>query len=179
VDASAGAESTSDTPAADPLAQAQAEAEQHKERFVRLQAEWDNFRKRTASERENERHRAAAHLVERLLPIIDDMERAIEHSASASAESLKEGIAAVHSKLVEVLKKEGLKTIDPAGEAFDANIHQAVGKVDDASMPDETVSQVYQKGYQMGDKVLRSAMVVVSQGGPKREIDDPKQEDNN
>jgi molecular chaperone GrpE len=158
----------------DHLAKAQAEADQFKDRLVRLQAEWDNFRKRTAAERDSERQRAAAKLVERLLPIIDDLERAIEHSSSASDDSLKDGVFAVHSKLIDVLKKEGLATIDPVGEAFDANIHQAVGKVDDSSVHDETVTQVYQKGYQMGDKVLRSAMVVVSQGGPKRQADDEK-----
>ncbi len=161
----------------DPLAAAQSEADQFKERFVRLQAEWDNFRKRTAQERESERRRATANLVERLLPILDDMERAIEHSTSASENPLKEGISAVHNKMHDVLKKDGLVTIDPVGEAFDANIHQAVGKVDDDSVFDETVVQVYQKGYQMGDRVLRSAMVVVSQGGPKRPTEDKDQTD--
>jgi molecular chaperone GrpE len=138
---------------------------------VRLQAEWDNFRKRTTAERVQERIRAAEGLVERLLPIVDDLERAIEHSATASEASLKEGIAAVYNKLAEVLQREGVRTLDPKGEAFNANTHQAVGKEEDASVPDETVTQVYQKGYEMGDRVLRPAMVVVSQGGPKREAE--------
>jgi molecular chaperone GrpE len=155
----------------DPLARAQAEADGFRDRFVRLQAEWDNFRKRTTAERAQERLRAAERLVERLLPIVDDLERAIEHSATANEASLKGGIAAVHTKLVEVLEREGVKTLDPKGEAFDAHTHQAVGKEDDASVPDETVTQVYQKGYEMGDRVLRPAMVVVSQGGPKREAE--------
>jgi molecular chaperone GrpE len=156
---------------ADPLACALAEADELRDRFARLQAEWDNFRKRTAAERVQERIRAAEALVERLLPIVDDLERAIEHSDTANEASLKEGIAAVHSKLTEVLEREGVKTINPVGEAFDANVHQAVGKEDDASVPDETVTKVYQKGYGMGDRVLRTAMVVVSQGGPKREVE--------
>ncbi|MDR2105974.1 MAG: nucleotide exchange factor GrpE [Coriobacteriales bacterium] len=155
----------------DPLSQARAEADEFRDRFVRLQAEWDNFRRRTASERTQERIRAAEGLVERLLPIVDDLERAIEHSDTANEASLKEGIAAVYNKLVEVLEREGVKVIDPTGEAFDANLHQAVGKAEDASVPDETVVQLYQKGYQMGDRVLRSAMVVVSQGGPKRDAE--------
>jgi molecular chaperone GrpE len=155
----------------DELEQARAEAAEMRDRFVRLQAEWDNFRKRTALEREQERVRAAERLVERLLPIVDDLERAIEHSVSAQESSLREGIAAVYSKLCEVLEREGVKTINPIGEPFDANLHQAVGKQDDASVPDETVTQVYQKGYGMGDRVLRPAMVVVSQGGPKREAE--------
>jgi molecular chaperone GrpE len=151
------------------LDQARAEADEFRDRFVRLQAEWDNFRKRTSAEREQERKRAAERLVERLLPIVDDLERAIEHSDTANEASLKEGIAAVYSKLTDVLTREGVTTIDPVGDAFDANMHQAVGKADDPSVPDETVTQVYQKGYEMGDRVLRAAMVVVSQGGPKRE----------
>jgi molecular chaperone GrpE len=150
----------------DPLAQAQAEAEEARDRFVRLQAEWDNFRKRTAAEREQERSRAAASLVERLLPIVDDLERATEHFDTANADALREGITAVLSKLTEVLERAGVKTINPVGKPFDANLHQAVGKEDNASVPDETVTQVYQKGYEMGDRVLRSAVVVVSQGGP-------------
>jgi molecular chaperone GrpE len=153
----------------DPLSRALAEADELRDRFIRLQAEWDNFRKRTAAERVQERIRAAEGLVERLLPIVDDLERAIEHSDTANETSLKEGIAAVHNKLTDVLRREGVKTIDPVGEAFDANMHQAVGKEDDLSVPDETVTKVYQKGYGMGDRVLRTAMVVVSQGGPKRE----------
>jgi molecular chaperone GrpE len=166
-----GLEGSSDLEELDELGQARAEADELRDRFTRLQAEWDNFRKRTAAEREQERARATERLIERLLPIVDDLERAIEHSKTANATSLKEGIAAVYSKLSEVLKREGLKTIDPSGEAFDANLHQAVGKEDDADVPDETVTQVYQKGYGMGERVLRPAMVVVSQGGPKREAE--------
>ena len=155
----------------DPLAKAQAETEEVRDRFVRLQAEWDNYRKRTVSEREQERRRAAEKLVERLLPVVDDLERAIEHSDTASEESLKEGIAAVYNKLNDVLVREGVKVINPVGEAFDAVVHQAVGKQNDESVPDETVVQVYQKGYEMGGRVLRTAMVVVSEGGPKREVE--------
>ncbi|MCL1847864.1 MAG: nucleotide exchange factor GrpE [Coriobacteriia bacterium] len=154
------------------LVMAQAEAEEYRDRFLRLQAEWDNFRKRTDQERVQERQRAAEGLVERLLPVMDDLERAIAHSDSASVESLKGGIEAVYNKLQDVLKKEGVKVLDPEGEAFDALLHQAVGKQTDESVPDETVAQVYQKGYEMGGRVLRSAMVVVTEGGPKRESED-------
>jgi len=154
---------------ADPLAQAQAQADEMRDKYLRLQAEWENYRKRTNTEREQERRRAAENLVERLLPIVDDLERAIEHSDTANEDSLKGGIAAVYNKLNEVLTKEGVKVIDPVGEAFDAKVHQAVGKHDDPGLPDETVTQVYQKGYEMGGRVLRTAMVVVSAGGPKRE----------
>ena len=82
---------------------------------------------------------------------------------------LLDGVSAVHTKMVDVLKKDGVEVIDPQGEAFDALEAQAVATVDDANVPDETVAEVYQKGYKMGSKVLRPAMVTVTSGGPKRE----------
>jgi len=144
------------------LALARAEAEEYRDRYLRLQAEWDNYRKRTSLEREAERGRASAHLVEKLLPIIDDLERAIEHSDTADALSLQEGIQAVYAKLEDVLSKQGVVTINPLGEPFDAHKHSAVGIAVDALLPEETVVQVYQKGYEMAGRLLRSAMVIVS-----------------
>lgn len=144
------------------LAKALEEADELRERHLRLKAEWDNYRKRTESERADERSRAAQHLVEKLLPIMDDLERAIDHSDGASEESLKDGVAQVCSKLQGVLSTEGVKVINPLGEPFDANLHSAISKVEDKKVPDETVLEVYQKGYVMGSRVLRPAMVVVS-----------------
>ena len=77
---------------------------------------------------------------------------------------------AVRSKLLSVFDGEGVEAIDPKGEAFDCNIHQAVGRVEDASQYDETVNDVYQKGYRMGGKVLRPAMVTVTYGGETRPV---------
>lgn len=154
----------------DELAAAKAEAAEAKDRYLRLQAEWDNFRKRSASERADERNRACERLVSNLLPVVDDFERAIAHAKEdPDAETLVDGITAVHSKLVGVLEKEQVSVIDPKGEAFDATRHQAVSKKEDDSIPDETVTEVFQKGYAMGGKILRPAMVVISSGGPVRE----------
>ena len=108
-------------------------------------------------------------LVTSLLPVIDDFERTIDYATKNGEGGLFDGVKAVHAKLVDVLKKDGVEVIDPAGEAFDALEAQAVATVDDASVPDETVSEVYQRGYKMGTKVLRPAMVTVTSGGPKRE----------
>ncbi len=141
-----------------------------KDRYLRLQAEWDNFRKRTAAEREQERSRANERLVSNLLQVVDDMERAIAGSGAAEDDPMLAGVKAVHSKFVDILSREGLKAIDPAkGDAFDIHNHQAVSKVEDATVPNDSIVEVYQKGYTMGDKNLRPAMVVVSCGGPKRE----------
>ena len=156
----------------DTIAAAKKEAADATERYMRLQADWENFRRRTAAERLAEKERAAEKLVCSLLPVLDDMERAIEHAgATEENEQLKQfvdGIGAVHQKMLTALGKEGVEVIDPAGEPFEPLSHQAVGRVEDAEAYDETVAQVYQKGYKMGDKVIRTAMVTVTFGGPKR-----------
>ncbi|MGN0035427.1 MAG: nucleotide exchange factor GrpE [Coriobacteriales bacterium] len=166
----------------DELAQAKAEAAEARDRFLRLQAEWDNFRKRSAAERADERARACERIVTDLLPVIDDFDRALDVADSSDLDSFVAGVRAVHGKLVNVLEKENVSIIDPTGEAFDTARHQAVGKKDDASVPDETVVEVYQKGYEMGGRVLRPAMVVISSGGPARpktDEDDASSEDDN
>lgn len=157
-------------PSADEqVAQAKAEAQDWQDKFMRLHAEWDTYRRRTTEQREVEKSRATEKLVTSLLPVIDDFERTIDYATKNGEGGLFDGVKAVHAKLVGVLKKDGVEVIDPAGEAFDALEAQAVATVDDASVPDETVSEVYQRGYKMGTKVLRPAMVTVTSGGPKRE----------
>ena len=157
-------------PSADEqVAQAKAEAQDWQDKFMRLHAEWDTYRRRTTEQREVEKSRATEKLVTSLLPVIDDFERTIDYATKNGEGGLFDGVKAVHAKLVDVLKKDGVEVIDPAGEAFDALEAQAVATVDDASVPDETVSEIYQRGYKMGTKVLRPAMVTVTSGGPKRE----------
>lgn len=149
--------------------EARSEAALAKERLARVQADWDNFRKRTAQERIEERTRATAHLVEGILPALDDMERALQHASTspdASVADLAQGVQAVYDKLQGALSQEGVSVIDPTGEPFDPAREQAVGVVEDASIPQETVVEVLRKGYEMGGIVLREAMVSVSSGGP-------------
>lgn len=158
-----------EAPANDELVEkAQAEAKDWQDKYLRLHAEWDTYRRRTAEQREQERLRAGEKLVEKLLPVIDDFERTIDYAEKNGEAGLIDGVKAVHSKFVNVLETGGVQVIDPAGQAFDALECQAVAAVDDASVPDETVHEVYQKGYKMGTKVLRAAMVTVTTGGPKR-----------
>lgn len=147
---------------------AQAEAKDWQDKYLRLHAEWDTYRRRTAEQREQERLRAGEKLVEKLLPVIDDFERTIDYAEKNGEAGLIDGVKAVHSKFVNVLETGGVQVINPTGQAFDALECQAVATVDDASVPDETVHEVYQKGYKMGTKVLRAAMVTVTTGGPKR-----------
>lgn len=159
----------------DPVEAAKAEADAWRDKFFRLHAEWDTYRRRMNEQREEEKLRATEKLVEGLIPVIDDFERSIAYAEQNGEEGLLGGVKAVHTKIGEVLKKEGVEVIDPKGEAFNALEAQAVAMVDDASVPDETVAEVYQKGYRMGNKVVRAAMVTVTQGGPKREV--PEEEE--
>ncbi len=153
------------------VAQAKAEAAEWQDKYMRLHAEWDTYRRRMNEQREAEKVRAAEKLVSGLIPVLDDFERTIEYAQNNGEVGLLGGVQAVHNKLVDVLKKDGVVVIDPAGQAFDALEAQAVATVPDDSVPDETVAQVYQKGYKLGIKVLRPAMVTVTTGGPKREAE--------
>lgn len=153
---------------AELVEQARIEAAEWKDKYLRLHAEWDTYRRRTNEQREAERARATEKLVEGLLPVLDDFERTIDYAANNGEGGLLDGVKAVHTKLVGVLTKDGVEVIDPKGQAFDALEAQAVATVDDASVPDETVAEVYQKGYKMGKKVLRPAMVTVTTGGGPR-----------
>lgn len=152
------------------------------ERLARLQADWENFRRRTRQEREAERERAAEKLVLGLLPILDDMERAVDHARQSDAADEQftqfvDGVSQIHDKMVTILSKDSVEVIDPAGEAFDPLAHQAVGREENTEAFDETVAQVYQKGYRMGGKVIRPAMVTVTFGGPKRPTEEESGQD--
>lgn len=147
---------------------AEAEANNAK---LRIQADWENYRKRTAAERLEERSRATASFVESILPALDDMERALEHAQTLDDAQVSEfatGVEAVYDKLQAALQKEGVTVIDRAGEAFDPTCEQAVGTVEDTSVPQDSVAAVLRKGYEMGGKVIREAMVTVTCGGPLR-----------
>ena len=151
------------------VAAAKAEAADWQDKYVRLHAEWDTYRRRMAEQREAEKARATEKLMESLLPVLDDFVRTVDYAETNGETGLLGGVKAVQAKLTDTLAKGGLEVINPEGEAFDALACQAVGTVDDPSVPDETVAQVYQLGYRMGDKVLRPAMVTITTGGPKRE----------
>ena len=161
----------------DPLAKALAEVEDWKGRFMRLHAEWDTYRRRTEEQRAEDKARAGENLVTGLITVLDDFERSIDYAVNNGEVGLLDGVKQVYSKLVGVLEKGGVVVIDPAGEPFDALEHQAVANVDRSDVYDETVEQVYQKGYKMGRKVIRPAMVTVATGGPKRPVEDAAEEE--
>jgi molecular chaperone GrpE len=180
VDASAETEEQAGeeaTTSADDLAKAQEEAGAWKDKYYRLHAEWDTYRRRMNEQRAEEKLRATEKLIEELVPVLDDFERTIDYAEKNGETGLLGGVTAVHQKLKAVFEKEGVEVIDPKGEAFNALEAQAVATVDDPSVPDETVAEVYQKGYRMGNKVIRNAMVTVTVGGPKREPEPEEDED--
>lgn len=150
------------------LEAARKDAATWQDKFVRLHAEWDTYRRRMNEQREEEKLLACEKLVKSLLPLLDDFDRTISYAQEHGEAGLLEGVCAVNTKLLDTLSKSGLETIDPQGCAFDALECQAVATVDDPEQPDETVAAVFQKGYRMGSKVLRAAMVSVTTGGPKR-----------
>jgi len=148
---------------------AQTEAAQHLDTALRLQAEFDNYRKRVAREKADLTSRAAERVVAELLPVLDNLERAIEHTLEGGElDQLLKGVEMVHQQVVDVFTKEGVEIIDPFGAAFDPLVHQAVGTEENADVPDQTCVKVLQRGYLLGGRVVRPAMVIVSHGGPAR-----------
>jgi molecular chaperone GrpE len=148
-----------------------------KDKYLRLHADWENYRKRMDEQRADERVRATESLMKELLPLIDDMHHALDYAEKNGDGDLKEGFSAIETKFLSSLEKHGLQVIDPAGEPFDPIMHQAVSTVEDAEVFDETVKDVYQKGYKLGIKVLRPAMVTVSTGGEKRPAENEQEEE--
>jgi molecular chaperone GrpE len=139
----------------------------------RWQAEFENYRKRQERDLADLRVRAGERIVTELIPVLDDLDRAIEHTVASAAsggelEHLLSGVEMVRTRILTVFEKEGVEVIDPFGAAFDPNMHHAVGQREDAKVPEHTVVEVYQKGYLMGGRVVRPAMVIVSAGGPER-----------
>lgn len=152
------------------LKAAQEEAASWRDKALRATADLDNFRKRIARERDEERQRAHERIVRELLPVIDNLERAIEHvTAGGEVEQLLGGVVAVHKQLITVLEVEGVLLIDPLGQLFDPNKHEAVSQREDCEVPEHTVVDVPRKGYELAGRVVRPAMVVVSTGGPAGE----------
>ena len=144
---------------ADALAKAQAQAEEYLTLAQRVQADFDNYRKRTKATRAEAYEDGARELIKQLLPVVDNLERAV--SQETNDESLMTGVKLVYKQLTEALEKRGVSVIDRQGEPFDPALENAVmqGTADEGAPG--TVCAVLQKGYKMGDFVLRHAMVKV------------------
>jgi molecular chaperone GrpE len=160
-------EPVAEEPEVHGLAEITRERDQYLDALQRLKADFDNFRKRAARDQSDLMSRAAERLVRELLPVVDDLERALEAAAAHEGARLEEGVRLVHRQLADVLAKEGLVEVDTDG-AFDPHTQEAL--LSQPSEADEgTVIQVLQKGYKLADRVLRPARVVVSAGAPVAE----------
>jgi len=146
------------------------EAKNNYDRYVRQVAELDNFKKRAAREREESSRYANENLVRDLLPIIDNLERAIAHGASGgNGKPLVEGVDMVLKGFLDTLSKHGVQPVEAVGLAFDPAQHEALAQVDSADYQPNTVIEQHQKGYLMRDRLLRPALVTVSKAAISQE----------
>jgi len=156
----AGDESELDLPAR--LEKAQAEAEDNHSKYMRLAAESENLRKRTVREVEHAHKFAIEHFAGELLAVVDSLEMGIDAGEAATAEALFEGSQATLKLLVGALTKSGIEQLDPVGEPFDPNLHEAMTMQPSDSAEPGSVLTVIQKGYQLNGRLLRPARVIVA-----------------
>ena len=128
--------------------------------YLRLAADYDNFRKRTVKEKEASYGNGRADTIGKLLPVYDNLERALNQPTEDAA--YKKGVEMTMNELVKILAGMGVEIFGEKGDAFDPNLHNAVMHIDDESLEENTISQVFQKGFKLGDKVIRFAMVQVA-----------------
>jgi molecular chaperone GrpE len=151
-----------DVPADNPQAKAEEELSEMKDKYLRLYSEFENFRRRTAKERQDLFKTANQETVAALLPVVDDMERAKQAMENAEdVKSVKEGLDLVFSKLTNVLNQKGLKPMNAAGQAFDADLHEAITQIPAGDEMKGKVVDEVEKGYYLNDKVIRHAKVVI------------------
>ncbi|MBO0346507.1 nucleotide exchange factor GrpE [Roseibium sp. CAU 1637] len=157
-----------------PLEALQAENAELKDRVLRVMAEMENLRRRTDKEIKDTRSYAVTGFARDMLSVSDNLRRALDSlsdesrtNADAGVQSLIEGVDMTERDLLNQLDKNGVKKLDPEGQKFDPHFHQAMFEVPNMEVPNNTVVQVVQAGYRIGERVLRPAMVGVSKGGPK------------
>ena len=138
------------------------EIDEIRDRYLRVSADFDNFRKRTAKENETRYLDIKADVLKDFLPVIDNFERARVHEEDGASAKYSEGYGLIYTMLIDILEKNGVEEIDAQGQPFDPNLHNAVMHVDDESLGEGVVAEVFQKGYRMGDRVLRYSMVKVA-----------------
>jgi molecular chaperone GrpE len=155
------------TPADDaPGRTAASDSDDMRERYLRTLADFDNFRKRADREKADFFRYAMGGLLKDILPVLDNFERALDHAEEG--DDFHKGVLLIYKQLVDALQRHGLKAIDEPGVHFDPNIHEAVVREEDDSVPSHTVVAILQKGYFLHDRLLRPALVKVAVGGPER-----------
>jgi molecular chaperone GrpE len=146
------------------IAELEAKLQEMENRYLRLHADFDNFRRRTRLDFEAAEKYRAQSLVTDILPALDNFERALKVEAEDDkTKSILQGMEMVYRSLIEALKKEGVEVIEAVGKPFDPHLHQAVMQVEDSNYEPNTVVEEFQKGYKLKDRVIRPSMVKVSQ----------------
>lgn len=170
----ASGDAAASQPAHDPIAALESERMDLKDKLLRTLADMENLRRRTEREIADARTYGLANFARDMLNVADNIRRALESvpqderdTAEGSFKGLIEGIDLTERDLLKVLERHGVKKLDPQGEKFDPNLHQAMFEVPNSEVPSGMVVQVVQSGYTIGERVLRPAMVGVTRGGPK------------
>jgi len=173
-EAAPGAPETPEVAQLDPVAVLAKEAADLKDRLLRTLADMENLRRRTEKEVADARAYGVTSFARDILAVADNMERAlkalddeIRAKADAGLKALLDGVELTERELINVMEKHGVRRIEPSGQKFDPNLHQAMLEVPDPSVPSGTVVQVMQPGYTIGERVLRPALVGIAKGGPK------------
>lgn len=134
--------------------------EEQEDRLKRLMAEFDNFKKRSSKEREGLYNSLVSDIFSSLLPVIDNLEKAVE--AKTEDEAYKQGVELVLKQFKDVLSANGVEEIETVGQVFDPELHEAVASVTDKTLGEKVIKEEYRKGYKIGSKVIRHSMVVVA-----------------
>ena len=156
----AQAPETEQSPLAAEVESLKSQMAQQEDKYLRLAAEYDNYRRRTAKEKESIWSEAKADAAVAFLPVYDNLERALKQDTAD--EAYKKGVEMTMNQLKSVLEKLGITEIDAQGKPFDPTLHNAVMHVEDDSLGENTVAEVFQAGFKLGDKVIRFAMVKVA-----------------
>lgn len=159
-----------------------AEAEAARDRLLRAAAEYDNLRKRLEREREEAMKYIAEQIVLDIIPILDNLERAIKSAKSdqnKNFDALLQGVEMIHKQMLNVLEKYGVSVIEAQGRPFDPRVHEAIMQIPSPDHPENTVVEEFEKGYMLHDKVIRPAKVIVSKGAEKEEAEGDAEGDRN
>ncbi len=141
--------------------QLQKALDEKNDQFLRLYAEYDNFRKRSQKEKQDIYTSSKADVIKELLPVLDNFDRAANNT-ECSFEDYKKGIDLIFNQFSEILNKTGVESYGERGDAFDPNIHNAVMTVEDEELGENQIASVFSKGYKLGDRIIREAVVTVA-----------------
>jgi molecular chaperone GrpE len=143
---------------------AEKQRDEFRDLLLRTTAEFDNFRKRTERERQMLEDTAAENLIHELLPLVDDLERALSADPGEGTDAYRKGVELIHRRLLDILKRRGVEPIEALGAEFDPHVHQAVSYEHAPDRNDGEIVEEFRRGYKLGDRLLRPSMVKVAKG---------------